>query len=535
MPINADFQKILSQFTARFGDKLGKTKFEQWITKRNLDTSKPYSNDQLKKKECLGANCKHNCAKCLKESFQWAKPLIELLKTSKEGKTYRIEAHFAVTSMNNNIYTREELITAISTLPSKHIDLNHNLEWKIDGAKILATAWESECVECIVYVYNGTVDAKGRDVQECLDNSIYDCVSIEGDSDDAIQSAEGNRLVGFYYTGLAFLDQEALPGIPLTTIQPIEEMIIHECLLLEQLDGSEVKEKLAENTNQTIEQPQPQTKEQDAAYCPICGKPLTNGACTNPECTANGKQVQMSEEKLHLTQKIADLTEQLSAKTIEQTHTQTSLSEANGKIEKLSTDLAKLTRENVQVAIGESQNKTLKEQLANAISETNIQRGKVKAKAEEISKLEEQLNKEHAALQRTEESLGKREAENEALRRELNEESTRRATAEQKALNETKECSRIKLANASLLEEKAKDTRQISDLSEKQSQSATNLLKAEKELAESKETLHKREEDIKTMQAGNDKAIVEQKRLYKILKENNIYEINPDGTLKVSA
>jgi hypothetical protein len=37
------------------------------------------------------------------------------------------------------------------------------------------------------------------------------------------------------------------------------------------------------------------------------------------------------------------------------------------------------------------------------------------------------------------------------------------------------------------------------------------------------------------MQSNNEKAIVEQKRLYKILKENNIYEVDKAGNLIVPA
>ncbi len=532
--MHPDFAKILQQFQQRFGEEDGKARFDGWVQKRGLDTSKAYSMAQLKKAECLGGKCSHKCAKCLRESFQWAKPLIKLLKNDETGKTYQVEAHFAVTSMNRNVYTKMELAQAVSTFPGKHVDLNHNLEWKIDGVDILAAAWEDGAVECLIHVANGAKDAKGRDVQTAIEDGTIDCVSIEGDAADAVQTSEGNQPVGFYYTGLALLDQDALPGIPLTTIRPVEDLF--ESLLLETNNvDREVNEKMTENTNQNTKPNHPQ--EANAMYCPMCGQQLVDGACPNKECAAYGKQVQMSAEQLQnitaANQKIADLTEQLTKQTAEQARLQTDLSNQRSTIEKLSRDLAAATRENVKVAIGEAQNSNLKEQLTKTITEANELRGKIEAKSSEISRLEERINKEHAALIRTEELLGKREAELDAARRELNEESTRRAVAEQKALNETKERSRIQLENASVLEEKAKDTRTISNLTEKLSEAANKLLRTEKELADAKTELSRREEAIKAMQGNNEKALIEQKRLYKILKENGIYQIDTQGNIVV--
>jgi hypothetical protein len=603
MPIHPSFQKILSQFTARYGDAEGKKKYSMWLNKLNLDDTKAYSNNQLKKKECLSDKCTHSCAKCLKESFQWAKPLIKLFKQDKEAKYYQVEAHFAVSSMNNNLYTLPEMMDAIHLLPNQHVDLNHNLEWIMQPLEISAAMIEDECAECIIRVPNGSVDAKGRNCQTCFEDGTYHSVSIEADSDGVIATSEGNQIVGLKYTGLAVLDEEALPGIPLTTIQPLEKLVAEAFSLVEQLQKQtesevktnmieanklkemsidDIKTQIANLSKQNAEidtklyppykqEPAPaqisdeeRTKlraqqtaisaeldayrqaltaktlaaaqsEAAASYCPLCGEKLVGGKCPNKECAAYGKSVQMDEEKLQLTRRIADLTEELSTKTIEYTHLQTDLSKTQSQVTDLSEKLAKATRENVKVTIVESHNQNLREKLTNAVSEANEQRGKVEAKANEITKLEERLNKEHAALQRAEESLGKREAELDEKRRELNEESTRRASAEQKALNETKECSRIKLENAGLLEEKARDTRSISDLSTRLSEAAIQHLKTEKELAEAKDAVGKRDEAIKQMQAGNEKAIVEQKRLYKILKENNIYELDKDGNLIVPA
>ena len=555
MPMHNDFKKILAQFIARYGSEKGTRLFYSWVNSRKLDDTKAYSIDQLKRKECLTDKCKHNCAKCLQESFQWAKPLIKLLKNDATGKTYQVEAHFAVTSMNRNVYTEEELSRAISTLPNKSVNLNHNPSWTYTGVSTLAAAWESDCAECLIHVENGAVDAKGRDVQETIDNGVIDCVSIEGDGTDAIQTAEGNMPVNFSYSGLALLDQDALPGIPLTTIKPLEKIMesiytdSESNLLLDQTQNEneeEVNKSMSEKHEEKpeTENPSEDPNEQEpqgaqATYCPICGAELVDGVCPNKDCSAYGKTVEVDQEKLlnqntELTRKVADLTEKLTATITEKSTVENALSKAREQIADLSGKLSEALKDNEKIGIGESLSKTLKEQLATVKSENNTLRGSVEAKAKENLKLEENVNKEHAKRVRVEEELGKANTELEATRRELNGESTKRAAAEQKSLNETNECSRIKRANAQLLEEKAVDTRSISDLSSRLSEAANKQLVAEKELAEAKTVLAKHEAERKEL---IEKALFENKKAYKYfqkLRENGIVYVDTEGNVQTS-
>jgi hypothetical protein len=224
---HSDFKKIHSQFLDRFGREDGEKRYKKWLKDRKLDETRPYSMSQLK------------------ESYQWAKPLIKLLKEDKTGKTYKCDAHFAVNSMNKNIYTEEEVMQAVHSLPGKHIDLNHNLDWKIEGATILAANWEDRAVETLIHFTWEATDAKGRNVIQAIDEKEIDHVSIEAGAEKAIRTPEGIKAEGLEYKGLALIDQDQLPGIPLTRIMCLEGLthLIFEELELEKTEN-EVKEKL---------------------------------------------------------------------------------------------------------------------------------------------------------------------------------------------------------------------------------------------------------------------------------------------------
>lgn len=489
MPIHPSFQKILSQFTGRYGDAEGKKRYYMWLNKLNLDDTKPYSNNQLKKEECLkGDGCKHDCAKCLKESFQWAKPLIKLFKQDKEAKYYQVEAHFAVSSMNNNVYTLPEMMDAIHLLPGQHVDLNHNLEWTMKPLEISAAMIEDECAECIIRVPNESVDAKGRDCQACFEDGTYHSVSIEADSDGIIQTSEGNQIVGLKYTGLAVLDEEALPGIPLTTIQPLEKLMVEAFKLVEQLQNeSEVKTNMA--TNQNIEKP----KEASAAYCPLCGEKLVDGKCPNKECAAYGKSVQMDEK----------------------------LAEANEAAAKKDREIAALTEKLVAVQKQSNELHEAKGKLREAENRLDDQAKRLREAEDDNRHLREDIGLLTAS--RDTAIAGKNEAAAATLR------------AQTEANKATEAKTKIQIELAELRETTAGSIRREGESAEKLAEATKQILTLETELKNIKEEVQKRDEAIKQMQSGNEKALVEQKRLYKILRENNIYEINPDGSLKISS
>lgn len=338
MPMHPDFQKIYSQFVMRYGDKEGKDRYYAWLNSRKLDDTKPYSNSQIQK----NAKCQQ-CTKRLCESLDAFKPLVKLLKNDTTGKTYEIEAHFALPSMNNVLYTREEMRQASTSMMNKRVDLNHRFppaygkEWLIKGADILAASACSRQLEtcsggfksidwlaCLVHVNNGTVDAKGRDVQEAIKSGVYHAVSAESHANGEAIDSSGNRVpIGMEYDGLAFLDEEALPGFPLTRITPLEAVMEQIFESLDNKSAQEVTNRMEENLSnnqsasqeafppkpnqptgqappqqappqQAPPQQQPPAKPaQSAAFCPLCGTQLQDGMCMNQSCPAYGKKINL--------------------------------------------------------------------------------------------------------------------------------------------------------------------------------------------------------------------------------------------------
>jgi hypothetical protein len=503
LPMSNDFKRILDQFIQRYGKEKGTSLFYSWVQKRKLDDTKPYSTDQLKKKECLSGKCKRKCGQCLKESFQWAKPLIKLLKNDASGKTYQVEAHFAVTSLNCNVYTTEELTQAVSTLPGKHVDLNHNLNWVMEGVEILAAAWEDGAVEVLLHVDNGAVDAKGRDVQEIIERGVIDCVSIEGDSLGAETvlldgGAVGNQPVGFYYTGLALLDQEALPGVPLTTIRPLEEMVLNESLFLESI-GNEVKMNMSETQTEV------KSKEAAAVFCPLCGGKLESGVCQNKDCSAFGKTVQIDAEKL------AALNEALSKKDL-------ALAEALEKQGIQAEAISKLT-----------------EDLSKTKAKSKDFEGRLREAEKRVSDRDKRLDETEKDIEGLRGDVGALTAARESAITEKNTAVAKAAEAVERANSETQERSRIQREMADLREKTAGAIRREAEASEKLAVESKLHLDLETENKQLKEDIRKRDNDIAEKQRSIEKALVENKRVYKILKENNIYEINAQGNLVIPA
>lgn len=472
MPLHPDFKRILDSFIERYGEAKGSERFYKWVNARGLDDTKPYSTMQLKKTE----------------SFQWAKPLAKVLKQDTEAKYYQVEAHFAVTSMNNNVYTLDELLQAIHTLPGQHVDLNHNLEWIIPPLEITAAMVEDECAECIIRVPNDAVDAKGRSCQSCFENGTYHSVSVEADSEMNMPAlldggVVGNKPIGLKYTGLAVLDEDSLPGIPLTTIQPLESMmesIFSESLLLEPEKGAEVTKTMSETQSK---------KEAAAAFCPLCGAQLEAGVCPNKECVAYGKSVDVAEA-------VASLNEAL----------------------------AKKDREIVQ----------LREKLVDAQKTSNLlheAKGKLKEAEARVDDRDKRLREAEDDNRSLREDIGLLTASRDTAVADKNEAQAATLRAQTEANKATQEKTKMQLELAELRETTAGSIRREGESAEKLAVESKRILELEMELKQTKEALMKREADIAEKQKSIEKALVENKRVYKILKENNIYEVDASGSL----
>jgi len=211
-PRHPDFEKIYRQFMKRYCGspneecEKGKQIYYAWLKAHGLDDTKPYRKPQ--------------------EAFRWAKPTIKLAKEDEDAKYYKVEALFPVNSMNNNLYLEDELLRAARTLIGKPVNMNH--EVPLEGIEILDAEFEDGAVEALLRV-SRNAEFKGKKIVDMIDNGEILHVSVEGSCRNRkMQIMDGEAGVsceGLVLTGLALLQNDVLPGVPLTRIEPIEKII----------------------------------------------------------------------------------------------------------------------------------------------------------------------------------------------------------------------------------------------------------------------------------------------------------------------
>jgi len=211
-PRHPDFEKIYRQFMKRYCGspdeecEKGKQVYYAWLKAHGLDDTKPYRKPQ--------------------EAFRWAEPIIKLAKEDEDAKYYRVEALFPVNSMNNNLYLEDELLRAARTLIGKPVNMNH--EAPLDGVEIIDAEFEDGAVEALLRV-SRNAEFKGKKLVDMIDNGEILHVSVEGSCRSRkmqiMDGEAGVRCEGLVLTGLALLQNDVLPGVPLTRIEPIEKII----------------------------------------------------------------------------------------------------------------------------------------------------------------------------------------------------------------------------------------------------------------------------------------------------------------------
>jgi len=204
MPRHRDFQKIYDAFMWRYcKDKKeceeGKRVYYAWLNKLGLDDTKPYQRPQ--------------------ESFDWVKPHIQFMKEDEKAEYFKIEALFPLSSMNNNVYTKEELIRACRTLVGKPTNLNHT-ETMLPEVQTVDADYEDDIVGCLDRVEKGSKTLQMIKSGEILQVSI-EAECLRGTE----QTPDGNVCKGQIFTGKAYLTKDVLPGVPLTRIIPVEKLV----------------------------------------------------------------------------------------------------------------------------------------------------------------------------------------------------------------------------------------------------------------------------------------------------------------------
>ena len=215
MPRHPDFEKIYRQFMKRYCGspdnecEKGKQIYYAWLNAHGLDDTKPYRKPQEK------------------ESFKWASSILRFAKEDKENKYYKVEALFPVSSMNYNVYTEDELIRAARTLVGKPVNMNHESP-PLEGVEIVDAEYEDGAVEVLLRV-SRDAEFNGKKIVDMIDNGEIMHVSVEGSCRiRKIVYADGEvgfSCEGLVLTGLALLQKDVLPGVPLTRIEPVEKIV----------------------------------------------------------------------------------------------------------------------------------------------------------------------------------------------------------------------------------------------------------------------------------------------------------------------
>ncbi|MFW6117352.1 MAG: hypothetical protein ACOC6G_02055, partial [Thermoproteota archaeon] len=181
----------------------GKQVYYTWLQKMGLDDTQPYGPQQ-------------------KESFRWAQQLIRFAKEDEDTRYYRVEALFPVSSMNDNLYTEEELERAARTLRGKPVNLNHHTS--LEGVEIVDAEYEDGAVESVLAV-DKEAEWKDRLLADMIDEEQILHVSIEATCRDRKVTPDGATCEGLVFTGLALLTRDTLPGVPLTRVMPLETIV----------------------------------------------------------------------------------------------------------------------------------------------------------------------------------------------------------------------------------------------------------------------------------------------------------------------
>ena len=318
---HSDFEKIRSAFIDRYGKAEGEKKYNAWLQKLDLDQSKAYGDSQRQESIVEGLVEEKFSVVLVTESLAdkhpWVKPHLEEIKADCEASPgaqwYLVNALFPWTSMNGNVYTDEELSDGTKTIIDKPNDLDHTDEI-LNIASRDAQYFKKSC-EVLVRVPRDTTCSVGNfcqliDNAEKEENGIVH-VSVEAKCLRGSEPCpEGGKCNGLCFTGLGWLTKKTLPGVPLTTIQPIEQLL--ECLScktgvcsfhgsqinkeVKKITDEKVNEKVeaqtknegASNADKVDQKTDPLKSEKAAKFCPGCGKPLEDSECKNKECELFG-------------------------------------------------------------------------------------------------------------------------------------------------------------------------------------------------------------------------------------------------------
>ena len=254
-----DFIRIRNEFINYYKNEAkGDYEYYQWLNALHLDEGLCYSQTH--------------------ESFQWAKDMLKTVGEDAENKYYKVLVAFPLESMNGNIYKEADLQEDARSVTKGHPSLNHKDEYlfcpesKWGAVYVTGAEYEDGAVEALLKVPKTTVcPVTGERLYTVIDQKRIVNVSLEG------FTASNGRFHFNEQIPFTLLMNNVLPGIPLARIFPIETKL--EAYLPGLKSSINRKIRIIGLDNKMKEEKTP-----NADLCPSCGKPLTDGKCSNPEC-----------------------------------------------------------------------------------------------------------------------------------------------------------------------------------------------------------------------------------------------------------
>jgi len=209
-----DFHRIRTQFIKHVcGDgecEEGVARYNAWIKALNLDETKSYLTNAG-----------------LREKFQWVQKHADfkLWKEDATAKYWRVEAGFPLKSMNENVYSQDELMRAARTIKGKTVNVNH--KFMLSTVEILGGEFEDDVVECVIRVPNSLhcpMCDNTKTINDLIESKGIVNVSLEAACDYG--TGPHGECEGMHFTGLSLLTKDVLPGIPLTRLMPLESIMV---------------------------------------------------------------------------------------------------------------------------------------------------------------------------------------------------------------------------------------------------------------------------------------------------------------------
>jgi len=235
-----DFNKIYTQFLTV---EDGENRYFTWVKALNLDETKPYG-------------------KSMREQFKWVRRHVDfaLWKEDRRAKYWQVDAGFPLESMNNNVYSLEELHESARTLAHKPVNLNH--KFPLPTIDVVAAKFEDGVVEAILRIPKNLhcpICDKTKSINDLIESGGIVNVSLEAVC--TLKTDDPQKCEGMEFTGLSLLSNATLPGIPLTRLMPLEHIMV-EALQVDETNNRRKKRKVKKLKMEVLEQDEEPEKDE---------------------------------------------------------------------------------------------------------------------------------------------------------------------------------------------------------------------------------------------------------------------------------